>query len=139
MPQAFGPQPKDGTMLEATWASLSWRAGDFAISHDVYIGEDFDDVSAGAEGTFVGNQAAMTLIVGFVGFPIPSNVVFWGKAFPLEKNVRDLFLPPFLERGCPAPLLLPPFPPLPFKIEPPLLVKKSGLAPAPCAEGSFGV
>ncbi len=75
MPQAFGPDPKDGAMLEATWANLTWRAGDSAVSHDVYIGEDFDDVSAGAEGTFVGNQAAMTLIVGFVGFPIPDGLV----------------------------------------------------------------
>jgi hypothetical protein len=74
-PLAFSPDPRDGNMLKVTWANLSWRPGDFAVSHDVYIGDDFDEVDAGAEGTFVGNQAATTLIVGFPGFPIPDGLV----------------------------------------------------------------
>ncbi|MBL7186267.1 MAG: LamG domain-containing protein [Phycisphaerae bacterium] len=75
LPYASGPNPQDGAMLEATWASLSWWAGDFAVSRDVYIGESFDDVNDGAEGVFVGNQATTTLIVGFAGFPIPNGLV----------------------------------------------------------------
>ncbi len=55
--------------------SLEWRAGDFAVSHDVYLGENFDDVNAGAEGTFVGNQALTSLIVGRPGFAIPDGLV----------------------------------------------------------------
>ncbi len=73
-PFAFSPDPRDGALLKVTWANLSWRAGDFAVSHDVYIGEDFDAVNTGAEGTFVGNQASTTLIVGFPGFPIPDGL-----------------------------------------------------------------
>ncbi len=74
-PSAGSPSPADGVMLEATWTTLKWRAGDFAVSHDVYIGESFDDVNDGAAGTFVGNQATTTLILGFPGFPIPGGLV----------------------------------------------------------------
>ena len=74
LPYASGPNPKDGAMLEATWASLSWRAGDFAVSHDVYFGDNFDDVNSGAEGTFVGNLGTTSQVVGFPGFPIPDGL-----------------------------------------------------------------
>ena len=74
-PSAGSPNPSNGAMIEVTWTSLSWRAGDFAVSHDVYIGESFDNVNDGAEGTLVGNQAATTLLVGFPGFPIPDGLV----------------------------------------------------------------
>jgi hypothetical protein len=74
-PYASGPDPSDGAMVEATWVSVSWRAGDFAVTRDVYISESFDDVNDGAEGAFVGNQATTTLIAGFAGFPIPDGLV----------------------------------------------------------------
>jgi len=74
-PYAWGPVPADGDMLEATWMNLGWKPGGFAVSHDVYIGENFDDVNAGAEGTFQGNQTAMNLIVGFPGFAYPDGLV----------------------------------------------------------------
>ena len=44
-PQASGPNPKEGALLLDTWANLEWRAGDFAVSHDIYIGDNFDDVN----------------------------------------------------------------------------------------------
>jgi hypothetical protein len=75
MPKAYGPEPRSGTMLEDTWINLMWQAGDFAVSHDVYMGDNFDDVNAGAEGTFQGNQAATNLITGFFGFPYPDGLV----------------------------------------------------------------
>ena len=74
-PFALGPAPVDSAMLQATWASLSWIPGDLAVSHDVYLGDNFDDVNAGAGGTFVGNQATTSLIVGFPGFPFPDGLV----------------------------------------------------------------
>jgi len=73
--QALGPIPADGALHEDTWVSLGWRAGDFAVSHDVYIGENFDAVNEGAEGTFIGNQAETFLVVGFPGFPYPDGLV----------------------------------------------------------------
>ncbi|MCP4263487.1 MAG: LamG domain-containing protein, partial [Planctomycetes bacterium] len=74
-PYVLSPEPTDGALIEDTWANLSWRAGDFAVSHDVYIGDNFDDVNNGAEGTFLGNQAATELTVGFPGFPVPDGLV----------------------------------------------------------------
>ncbi|MCP4607809.1 MAG: LamG domain-containing protein [Planctomycetes bacterium] len=73
--KALGPTPPDGALQEETWVSLGWRAGDFAVSHDVYIGENFDDVKDGAEGTFIGNQGANFLVIGFPGFPYPEGLI----------------------------------------------------------------
>jgi hypothetical protein len=72
---ARNPIPPNGTLIEDTWVNLSWTAGDFAISHDVYIGNDFDNVNDGAEGTFAGNQADTFIVVGFPGFPFPEGLV----------------------------------------------------------------
>ncbi|MHC4533121.1 MAG: LamG domain-containing protein [Planctomycetota bacterium] len=74
-PFAIGPSPEDGVIHEDTWASVSWRAGDGAASHDVYFGENLDDVSAGAESVFMGNQADTFFVVGFPGFPYPDGLI----------------------------------------------------------------
>jgi len=74
-PFAYGPDPADGDLLTDTWVNLSWRAGDFAVSHDIYIGENFDDVASGTESTFVGSQDGTFIVVGFPGFPYPDGLV----------------------------------------------------------------
>ncbi|MGB2863104.1 MAG: hypothetical protein WBC05_07240, partial [Sedimentisphaerales bacterium] len=58
-----------------TWASMSWYAGDFAVSHDVYFGENFDDVNDSDAEVFRGNQTSEYFIVGFPGFPYPDGLV----------------------------------------------------------------
>ncbi|MFB0554040.1 MAG: LamG domain-containing protein [Phycisphaerae bacterium] len=72
---ARDPIPPDGVLIENTWANLSWTAGDFAVSHDVYIADNFDDVNEGAEGTFAGNQTGTFIVVGFPGFHFPDSLV----------------------------------------------------------------
>ncbi len=74
-PYAFGPEPADGTLHDVTWANVSWKPGGFAVSHDVYFGENLDDVNAGAEGTFIGNQVATFMVIGFPGFAYPDGLV----------------------------------------------------------------
>jgi hypothetical protein len=74
-PYAWGPLPKDGELHPDTWVNLSWSPGGHAVSHDVYLGENFDDVNAGAESTFRGNQAATFIVAGFPGFPYPDGLV----------------------------------------------------------------
>jgi hypothetical protein len=74
-PYALGPVPKDGALLEDTWVSMGWSSGDFAASHDVYIGDNFNDVNTGAEGTFQGNQIDTFFVVGFPGFAYPDGLV----------------------------------------------------------------
>jgi hypothetical protein len=73
--KASNPTPADGEMNADTWANLGWVPGAYAVSHDVYFGESFDDVSAGAENTFLGNQAATFIVVGFPGFAYPDGLV----------------------------------------------------------------
>ncbi|MCP4614680.1 MAG: LamG domain-containing protein [Planctomycetes bacterium] len=44
-PKALGPIPANGGMDQDMEVSLSWRPGDFAVSHDVYFGDNFNDVN----------------------------------------------------------------------------------------------
>jgi hypothetical protein len=74
-PYALGPDPADGAMIEDTWAILNWSPGDFAVSHDVYLSDNFDDVNSGAESTFQGNQTTTLVTVGFPGFAFPDGLV----------------------------------------------------------------
>jgi len=72
---ASRPVPANGAQLADTWVSMSWRAGDFAVSHDVYLGDNFNDVNDGTGDTFLGNQAETFAVVGFPGFPYPDGLV----------------------------------------------------------------
>jgi hypothetical protein len=74
-PKAYGPTPKNGALIADTWVSLSWRAVNFAASHDVYLSDNFDDVSKGAESAFQGNQTDTFIVAGFPGFPFPDGLV----------------------------------------------------------------
>jgi hypothetical protein len=72
---AFNPSPPDGAIYEDTWVGLGWSPGDYAVSHDVYFGDNFDDVNEGIESTFQGNQADTSFVVGFEGFSYPDGLV----------------------------------------------------------------
>jgi hypothetical protein len=72
---ASRPSPSDGALIEETWVTLKWWPGNFAVSHDVYLGDNFDDVNNGAESTFIGNQAATLMVAGFPGFAYPDGFV----------------------------------------------------------------
>jgi len=74
-PYASSPSPADGALHSDTWVTLSWRPGDFAVSHDVYLGESFDDVNSGAAGTFRGNQTSTYYVAGFPGFAYPDGLI----------------------------------------------------------------
>ncbi len=77
-PYAMSPDPADDAMHAGTWATLAWKPGDFAVSHDVYMSENFDDVNSGtgpgAPG-FRGNQADAYFVVGFTGYAYPDGLV----------------------------------------------------------------
>ncbi len=73
--KAYNPIPDDGVIYEDTWLSLGWLPGDAAVSHDVYFGDNFDDVNDGTAETSQGNQVSMFFIVGFPGFPYPDGLV----------------------------------------------------------------
>jgi hypothetical protein len=71
---ANNPNPSDGTSHLDTWVNISWSPGDTAVSHDVYLSDNFDDVNDGAETAFVGNQTLTFVIAGFPGMPVPDGL-----------------------------------------------------------------
>ncbi len=89
-PYALGPVPADGTIHADTWVNLSWAPGSFAVSHDVYLGDNFDNVNEGAEGTFQGNQAATFIVAGFPGFAFPDGLVPGTTYYWRIDEVNDL-------------------------------------------------
>jgi hypothetical protein len=73
--KAENPEPADGAIIMDTWANLRWSAGDTAASHDVYFGDNFDDVNEGTAETSHGTQPLTNFIIGFLGFPFPDGLV----------------------------------------------------------------
>ncbi|MHC4356847.1 MAG: PA14 domain-containing protein, partial [Planctomycetota bacterium] len=105
--QAAVPTPEDGALHEATWVSLQWLPGDFAVSHDVYIGDNFDDVNEGLADTFRGNQPATNYVAGFPGYAyadglVPGTTYYWridevndaDPNSPWKGNVWSFTVPP---------------------------------------------
>ncbi|MFC1793179.1 LamG-like jellyroll fold domain-containing protein, partial [Planctomycetota bacterium] len=114
-PLARRPEPKDGAMYEDTWVTLSWSAGNFAVSHDLYLGDNFDDVNDGLGDTFRGNLTDAFFIAGFIGYPYPDGLVpgttyYWridevndaNAASPWKGNVWS-FTVPSMKAYDPAP------------------------------------
>ena len=76
-PYALGPDPKDGALVKSTWVTLGWSSGDDAVSHDVYLGDDYDEVHNATPDSdvFQGNQTETFIVAGFPGFPYPEGLV----------------------------------------------------------------
>ena len=74
---ATKPQPADGALYADTWVTLSWKPGDFAVSHDVYLGDNFSEVEQATPDSdvFRGNQGTTFYIAGFPGFAYPEGLV----------------------------------------------------------------
>jgi hypothetical protein len=76
-PKASNPDPEDGAFHEDTWVSLTWSPGDSAASHDIYLGENFDEVFDAARDSafYQDNQASTFYMAGFPGFAYPEGLV----------------------------------------------------------------
>ena len=75
-PFAYGPNPADGALHVDTWITLSWKSGDFAVSHDVYLGDDFEAVDEATRDSeeFRSNQTTLFYVAGFPGFAYPDGL-----------------------------------------------------------------
>ena len=75
--KAKDPMPEDGAVNPETWVNLNWTPGDSAVSHDVYLGEDFDDVNEATRDSelFRGNQDLTFFTAGFAGNAYPDGLV----------------------------------------------------------------
>ncbi len=107
--KAFGPSPADGVMNLDTWVNLTWLPGDFAVSHDVYLGDNFDEVNNATidSPVFRGNQTSTLFLAGFPGYPYPEGLVpgttyYWRidevnesePNSPWKGDVWSFYLPP---------------------------------------------
>jgi len=73
--EATSPDPPDGAIHTETWINLRWVPGGYAVSHDVYLADNFDEVNDGTGEAFRGNQTAPNLLAGFIGFAYPDGLV----------------------------------------------------------------
>jgi hypothetical protein len=76
--QAVSPEPRDGALLNGTWTTLTWTAGDLATSHDVYLATSFADVNEAtpqSPGIYIGNQKDASLLIGMAARPYPGGLV----------------------------------------------------------------
>ena len=71
------PNPSDEALHPDTWVNLSWSPGDFAVSHDVYLGDHFSEVDNATRDSdaFRGNQTSTFYVAGFPGFAYPEGLV----------------------------------------------------------------
>jgi len=88
-PLASNPSLADGALHTDTWASMSWRAGDFAASHNVYFGDNFDNVNDGTDDTFQGNQESVYFVAGFTGYAFPEGLVYGETYYWRIDEVND--------------------------------------------------
>lgn len=72
---AINPDPANGSIHPYTFVALGWSAGICAASHDVYFGENYEDVDAGAQEVFQGNQVSTFLFIGLPGFSYPDGLI----------------------------------------------------------------
>ena len=106
-PKSWNPDPPRDSIYPDTWVTLSWSPGDFAVSHDVYLGDNFDDVNNGTDDTYRGNQTLPYYIAGFPGYAYPDGLVpgttyYWRidevnqaePNSPLKGDVWSFSIPP---------------------------------------------
>ncbi len=86
---AANPSPSNSTILADTWVSLSWDTGAYALSHNVYFADNFDDVDTDAESAFRGNQPSTYYVVGFPGFPYPDGLTIGTTYYWRIDEVND--------------------------------------------------
>jgi len=75
--KAKEPSPENGSVHPNTWVNLSWTPGDYAVSHDVYFGDNLDDVNEATRDSelFRGNQDLIFYTAGFPGYAYPDGLV----------------------------------------------------------------
>jgi hypothetical protein len=73
--KAYGPVPENDANHPDTKVTLQWLPGDAAVSHDVYLGDNFNDVNDGTSGTSRGNQLDTSFIAGIPGHAYPDGLI----------------------------------------------------------------
>jgi len=67
--KASEPSPADGAQYAGTWVNLTWKPGDSAVLHHVYLGTNFFDIAP------VSAQTETSFLVGLPGFTYPNGLI----------------------------------------------------------------
>jgi hypothetical protein len=78
--EAWGPSPATGTPFVVPDTELTWRKGFGALTHDVYLGTDADEVAAGAEGTSQGNVLETLFATG----PLDNGTTYYWRVDEID-------------------------------------------------------
>ena len=95
-PLAYGSNPANGVLIEDMWVSLSWQAGDFAVSHNLYFGTNFNDVN---EAT-VDDQRGLLVVQNLEDTTFSLDRLNYGTTYYWRidevNDMRECLLPPLL-------------------------------------------
>ena len=77
--RAMGPSPANAGIHEDTEATLEWRPGAFASSHNVYFGETFDEVDQALVEAISMTEASLNTrdMPAYAGGLIPGQTYYW--------------------------------------------------------------
>ena len=77
--RAFKPSPSDGAEGVHPAVGLSWASGQYTVSHDVYLGTDFDDVNNAdtSSSVYKGPQSADATSYDPPGFLQMGTTYYW--------------------------------------------------------------
>jgi hypothetical protein len=75
-PFASGPSPRKGSMVDDTMSTLSWKPGDFAVSHNLYVGTSAAEIEAATpeSAPFKGNMTAAEFLLLDL---VPGQTYYW--------------------------------------------------------------
>jgi hypothetical protein len=90
--EATNPNPEDGAIVilsQGEQLDFSWSSGRKAVTHDVYFGENFDNVNTGTEDVFLGNMRGF-FSLGAPGLPYPDGLslctIYYWRVDEIEDN-----------------------------------------------------
>jgi len=91
--KARRPEPAVGALHPETWVSLVWLPGSYAVSHNVYFGDNYINVdSATTEDAeiFIGSTSESVFLVGSAGSPYPEGLPSGTTYYWRIDEVNDL-------------------------------------------------
>ena len=81
---AYNPSPADNSTHNDVQVTLGWTAGDFADSHDVYFGDNLDDVDNGTGDTFKDNISETSFVVENL---VPGTTYYWRSSSESHSDI----------------------------------------------------
>ena len=73
-PKAHAPQPSDEALVNETRTALIWTPSDYAVSHNLYLSTNLEDVVSRSACSFRGNLQSHYSMAGLSGYAYPGGL-----------------------------------------------------------------